>query len=120
MMTSLSNGPGEAVPDANDEARKSVLDALDTLRGWSSEITAVNDRFLTKAIDHIAAAKEAMGWPDHKTAKTGYSATPPALMHYFLLVDSARGILQEATTLETAVIDKVAEAVYASQRPYSG
>jgi hypothetical protein len=54
MMTSL-----------NDEARNSVLDTLETLRQWSNEINATNDRYLTKALDRIAAAERAMGWPDH-------------------------------------------------------
>jgi hypothetical protein len=54
-----------------------------------------------------------MGWPDH-VATRDYPELA-GKMHYFLFVDSARDILQEATKLETAVIDKVAEACFASQ-----
>lgn len=104
----------------NDEGRKAVLDAVDALRQWSNEIVAVNDRCSTKAIDRIAAAQQAMGWPDHKTAKTGYAAVPPGKMHYFLLVPAARDILLKACNLQTDVIDKVAEACFASELPKRG
>jgi hypothetical protein len=100
------------VTSLNDEARKSVLDALDALRQWSNEIAAVNDRCSTNAIDRIAAAQKAMGWPDHVTTS---HAVPLGTMHYFLLFTAARDSLQQASKLQTAVIDKVAEACYASR-----
>ena len=115
-MTSLNDEPRRAALDADDKAAKAIEDARDALREWSKEIAAVNDRYFARAIDRIAAAKEAMGWPDHKTAKTGYAATPPGFMHYFLLVNATRDILKEACGLQTAVIDKVEEAVFASHR----
>jgi hypothetical protein len=99
--------------ELNDEARKSVLDTLETLRQWSNEIDATNDRYLTKALDRIAAAERAMGWPDH--ASTSGSGVPAHRMHYFLLFAAVRDNLQEATKLETPLIDKVAEACYASR-----
>jgi hypothetical protein len=67
--------------ELNDEARKSVLDTLETLRQWSNEIDATNDRYLTKALDRIAAAERAMGWPDH--VSTSGSGVLAHGMHYF-------------------------------------
>jgi hypothetical protein len=96
----------------NDEARKSVLDTLDALRQWRNDIDAVNDRCLTKAIERMAAAQRAMGWPDH--VSTGDVALA-GRMHYFLLFTSVRESLLKASKLQTDVIDKVAEACFASR-----
>ena len=95
----------------NDEARKLMQDTVDALRQWSNEIGAVNDRCLPKVIDHIAAAQRAMGWPDHVSDATGVSDR----MHYFLLFTVVRDTLKNACKLESEVIDKVAEACFASR-----
>src|SRR5215471_20236710 len=95
----------------NDETRKSMLDTLDALRQWSNEIGAVNDRCLPKVIDHMATAQRAMGWPDYASTTTGISDR----MHYFLLFTVVRETLQKARKLESEVIDKVAEACFASR-----
>ena len=97
----------------NDEARKSVLDTLDALRQWRSEIDAANDRCLTKAIERMAAAQRALGWPDH--VSTGDSVALEGRMHYFLLFTAARDSLLKASKLQTDVIDKIAEACFASR-----
>ena len=97
----------------DDEARESVLDALETLRQWGNEIDATNDRYLTKALDRIAAAERAMGWPDH--VSTSGSGPLAGTMHYFLLFTAARDELLKACKLQTRVIDKVAEACFASR-----
>ena len=95
----------------NDEARESVLDALDALQQWNNEIVATNDRCSTKAIDRIAAAQKAMGWPDRVSTSDSVAL---GKMHYFVLFTAARDSLQQASKLQTAVIDKVAEACFAS------
>jgi len=95
----------------NDEARKSMLDTLDVLRQWRNEIDAVNDRCLPQAIDRMVAAQRAMGWPDH--ISTGDSVA--GRMHYFLLLTEVRNSLLKASKLQTDVIDKVAEACFASR-----
>jgi hypothetical protein len=97
----------------NDEARKPVLDALDALQQWRNEIDAANDRYLTKAIDRIDAAQRAMGWRDD--VSTSDSAASPQRMHYFLLLSAVRDSLVRASKLETDVIDRVAEACFASR-----
>ena len=95
----------------NDEAHKSMLDTLDALRQWSNEIGAINDRCLPKVLDHMAVAQRAMGWPDHASTATGISDR----MHYFLLLTVVRAELSRACKLEIEVIDKVAEACFASR-----
>jgi hypothetical protein len=97
----------------NDDARESVLDVLETLQQWSNEINATNDRYLTKALDRIAAAERAMGWPDR--VSTSDSGLLAHRMHYFLLFASVRDNLLKASKLQTPVIDKVAEACFASR-----
>ena len=95
----------------NDEARKAVQETLDALQQWSDEIGAANDRCLTKALDRMAVAQRAMGWPDH--ISTGDSVA--GRMHYFLLFTDVRNSLLKASKLQTDVIDKVAEACFASR-----
>ena len=97
----------------NDKARKAVLETLDSLRQWSDEIDAANDRHLTKALDHMGAAQQAMGWPDH--VSTGDSGLFAGGMHYFLLFAAVRDSLVKASKLQTAAIEKVAEACFASR-----
>ena len=97
----------------NDEARKSVLDALDALQQWSDEIAAVNDRCSAKAINRVAAAQQAMGWPDHVSASD--SGLLAGRMHYFLLFTAVRDSLLKTSTLQTEAIEKVAEACFASR-----
>ena len=97
----------------NDEARRSMVHTLDALQQRRNEIHAANDHCLTKVIDHMAAAQQAMGWPDHATTATGEG--DPGTMHYFLLFTAVRDALQKASKLETDVIDKVAEACFASR-----
>jgi hypothetical protein len=97
----------------NDEARRPVLDTLDTLQQWRDEINAVNDRYLTKAIERIAAAQRAMGWRDD--VDTSDSVALASRMHYFLRLAAVRDSLVNASKLESHVIDKVAEACFASR-----
>jgi hypothetical protein len=49
----------------NKEARREVAGAFDALAQWRDEIFAANERCLAKAVDRMAAAQRAIGWPDH-------------------------------------------------------
>ena len=103
--------------------RRCWLAALDQLRIGGlvehpqkvpfAETHPANDRCLTKVIDHMAAAQLLWGWPDHATTATGEGG--PGTMHYFLLFIVVRDTLQKASKLQTDVIDKVAEACFASR-----
>jgi hypothetical protein len=101
----------------DDDARKSVQDALDALRQWRKEIDAANERGLTKAMDSMRAAQQALGWPDRITTATGESAVLPGKMHYFMVLDAVREQLLKSSKEDMRVIDKVAEACYASLPP---
>ena len=90
-----------------------MLDTLDALQQWKNAIHAANDRYLTKVVDHMAAAQRGMGWPDHAATATGEG--DPGKMHYFLLFNVVRDTLQKACKLQTDEIDKVAEACFASR-----
>jgi hypothetical protein len=102
---------------SEDEARKLVQDALDALRQWRNEIDAVNARCLTRAMDSMAAAQQALGWPNRVTTDTGPSAVLPGKMHYFMVLDAVREQLLKSSQEDMRVIDKVAEACYASLLP---
>jgi hypothetical protein len=45
-----------------------VAGAFDALAQWRDEISAANERCLTKAVDRLAAAQRAIGWPEHTIA----------------------------------------------------
>ncbi len=79
-LTSLSN-----------EARQAAISAFDALGQWRGEISSANDRYLTKALDQMAVAQRAMGWPDHVTA-------------------GAREHLLKASKMQAQTIDQVMNA----------
>jgi hypothetical protein len=54
----------------NGEVRQAVLDAFSAVSQWRDEIATANDRYLTKALDQVAAAQRAQGWPSSVTAAT--------------------------------------------------
>ena len=54
----------------NGEVRQAVMDAVSAVSQWRDEIAVANDRYLTKAIDQVAAAQRAQGWPESVTAAT--------------------------------------------------
>jgi hypothetical protein len=105
---------GAIMTSLDDDARKSVQDALDALRQWRKEIDAVNERGLTRAMDRMAAAQQALGWPNRVTTDTGPSAVLPGKMHYFMVLDAVRDQLLKSSNEDMRVIDKVAEACFAS------
>ncbi len=52
----------------NGEVRQAVTDAFNAVSQWRDEIVSANDRYLTKALDQVAAAQRAQGWPSSVTA----------------------------------------------------
>ena len=54
----------------NGEVRQALMDAVGAVSQWRDEIAVANDRYLTKAIDQVAAAQRAQGWPESVTAAT--------------------------------------------------
>lgn len=100
-----------------DRARRLVNEAVEALRQWRRDIDALNQRNLIIAMDRIDAAQQAMGWPNRVTAETGLAAVPPGKMHYFMVLDSVREQLLKSSQEDMHVIDKVAEACFASLQP---
>jgi len=47
-----------------DEARKAVKAAFDAMSTWQTEVTNSSQKNLERVIDKVAAAAEALGWPD--------------------------------------------------------
>lgn len=50
------------------DERQAVAGAFKALAEWRNEILAANERYLEKAVSQMAAAQQAIGWPDHATA----------------------------------------------------
>ena len=49
----------------SDDARQAVLRTLESLRQWSDEVGAANERCLAKTLGEVASVQRAMGWPEH-------------------------------------------------------
>jgi cellobiose-specific phosphotransferase system component IIA len=75
----------------SSQSRQAVTSAFEALEQWRDEVFSANDRYLTKALDQMAAAHRAMGWPDHVTA-------------------AAREHLLKASKAQTHMIDQVMDA----------
>jgi hypothetical protein len=55
------------LPLVNGEAQKAVTAAFDIVTHWRNDIVAVNERWLTKALDQVTEAHRALGWPEEIT-----------------------------------------------------
>jgi hypothetical protein len=73
------------------DARQAVAGAFGALAEWREEVEAANERCLKRALDRMAKAQRAMGWPDEVTAAT-------------------RESLLEASKVQTHMIDRIVEA----------
>jgi hypothetical protein len=86
----MSSSDKRNLSSLSNESRQAVTAAFDTLGHWRAEILSVNDRYLTKAIDQMAAAQRALGWPSQ-------------------VVATAKEHLLKTSRLQTEVIDQVME-----------
>ena len=77
----LSTSEIRSLTSLNKDARQAVAGAFAALAQWHDEVLAANDRCLTKAVDRMAAAQRALGWPDHATAAARESLLKAAKMH---------------------------------------
>jgi len=59
-------------PELSDEARKAMKAAFDAMSNWQTDVVNNNEKHLERVIDKIAAAAEALGWPEEiaETART--------------------------------------------------
>jgi hypothetical protein len=63
-------------PELSDEARKAMKAAFDAMSNWQTDVVNNNEKHLERVIDKIAAAAEALGWPEEiaETARTQMQA----------------------------------------------
>jgi len=59
-----------SVPELSDEARKAVNAAFDAMSAWRMEAANITEKNSEKVIDRLAAAAQAMGWPEQIIATT--------------------------------------------------
>src|SRR5215467_13666328 len=50
--------------ELSDEARKAMKAAFDAMSSWQTDVVNNNEKNLGRVIDKIAAAAEALGWPE--------------------------------------------------------
>jgi hypothetical protein len=79
------------LPALSTDARQALTGAFNALAHWRDEIFSANERCLTKALDEMAAAQRALGWPDP-------------------VVDAARDHLLKASKMQAHMIDQVMDA----------
>ena len=75
----------------SDDARQAVLRTLESLRQWSDEVGAANDRCLAKTLGEVASVQRAMGWPEH-------------------ISTAAREGISKASKLQTEAMEQLADA----------
>jgi hypothetical protein len=73
------------------DARQAVAGAFGALAEWREEIEAANERYMKKALDRMAKAQRAMGWPEQVTT-------------------TAKESLFEASKVQRQMIDRIVEA----------
>jgi hypothetical protein len=73
------------------DARREVAGAFDALAQWRDEISATNQRCLAKAVDQMAAAQRAIGWPEP-------------------VIAAAREPLVKTAQVQTHMIDQIMDA----------
>jgi hypothetical protein len=79
------------LPSLSSGARQALTGAFNALAHWRDEIFSANERCLTKAVDEMAAAQRALGWPDHA-------------------IVAAREHLLKASKIQAHMIDQVMDA----------
>jgi hypothetical protein len=88
-MMSTSETPNPI--SLNKDTRRQVADAFDALAHWRDEISAANERCLAKAVDRMAAAQRAIGWPEHA-------------------IGAAKAPLLKTAQVQTHMIDQIMDA----------
>jgi hypothetical protein len=88
-MTSTSEMPNQTT--LSKDARREVAGAFDALAQWRDEISAANQRCLTKAVDQMATAQRAIGWPEP-------------------VIAAAREPLLKTAQVQTHMVDQIMDA----------
>jgi hypothetical protein len=80
-----------SIPGLSNEAREAVNAALKALSTWRNEAADISDKNGKQVIEKMAAAAEALGWPDQ-------------------IVDAARGQMKSITEMQIKTMDHVMDA----------
>jgi hypothetical protein len=75
----------------NSDAHEAVTSIFEALEKWRDEVTSVNERHLTKALDLLASSQRSLGWPDQFATAT-------------------REYLLKASKIQTQMISQVMDA----------
>jgi hypothetical protein len=74
-----------------DEARKAVKAAFDAMSTWQTEVAHSGEKNLERVIDKVAAAAEALGWPEQ-------------------IADAVRAQMQAITKMQSQMMDQMISA----------
>jgi hypothetical protein len=74
-----------------DEARKAVKAAFDAMSTWQTEVANSGEKNLERVIDKVAAAAEALGWPEQ-------------------IADAVRTQMQAITKMQSQMMDQMISA----------
>jgi hypothetical protein len=80
-----------SIPELSNEARDAVKAALDALSTWRIEVTNNNEKNCKRAIEKMAAAAAALGWPEQ-------------------IVETSRAQMQSLTDMQTKAIDRIMDS----------
>ncbi len=91
MQNTPRNSNLMSVPGLSDEARKAVNAAFDAMSTWRIEIVDNSEKNSEQVIEKMAAAAQALGWPEQ-------------------IVDASRGQMQSITKMQIQTMDQMMDA----------
>src|SRR5690242_12282205 len=80
-----------SIPGLSNRAREAVNEALESLSNWRTEAADDNERNAKQVIEKMAAAANALGWPDQ-------------------IVDAARTQMQSIAEMQSQMMDRLIDA----------
>jgi hypothetical protein len=91
MQNTPRNSNLMSVPGHSDEARKAVNAAFDAMSTWRIEIVDNSEKNSEQVIEKMAAAAQALGWPEQ-------------------IVDASRAQMQSITKMQIQTMDQMMDA----------
>ena len=79
------------IPGLSNKAREAVNAALDAMSTWRNETADASEKNGTEAVEKVAAAAKALGWPEQ-------------------IVDAVRAQIQSVTEIQIKTMDQVMDA----------
>ena len=92
MASPRNVNPMRSAPALSDEKHKAVVNAaLEALSSWGTDIVSNSDKNIARVINKIAAAVEALGWPEQ-------------------IVDATRAQMQSISRMQIQMLDQIVNA----------